>query len=280
MAATSPTRNADLGETLNSLVKWAWLGFMVLLIGIPLLIVVSASFTGKQAMFAGKPFLLPKDPTLEYWTESISGLVQPLLNSFLASLGSVILSLLIAVPGGYAFARTEFRYKEWLFYLVILALLFPIIILVMPIVDVFVGLGLFNNLPGLWISYQLMAAPFAIWILRDYFEGLPANLEEAAQVYGCTQFTAFRRVMLPLSLPGVVAVGFISFMIAWNEFLYTNMLTTGQGPRTAVVHLFVQTMGGERVLWGWLMTQAIIIGIPPAILYIFARRYLSNAFAF
>jgi multiple sugar transport system permease protein len=121
--------------------------------------------------------------------------------------------------------------------------------------------------------------PFAIWILRDFFEKLPANLEEAAQVYGCSQFQAFYKVILPLSLPAVMATAFLAFLVGWNDFLFSNMLTTGTGPRPAVVSLYLQTVGGESRYWGLVMSQALVVGLPPTALYLVARRYLTESFA-
>jgi len=105
------------------------------------------------------------------------------------------------------------------------------------------------------------------------------NLEEAAQVYGCTQFQAFVRVVLPLSAPALVAIAFLAFLIGWNDFLFANMLTTGEGPRPAVVQVFFTTQGGERIFWSWLMAGCLIVGTPPVVLYILGRRYLQEAFA-
>jgi len=97
-------------------------------------------------------------------------------------------------------------------------------------------------------------------------------------VYGCTPFGAFIRVILPLSIPGVLAVGFMAFLIAWNDFLFANMLLQTNN-ETAIVALFKSTQGGERTYWGRLMATTLIIGTPPTVLYMIARRHLTSAFA-
>jgi len=252
--------------------------FLMGLTLLPFLYALSVSFRTPGG-FYGAPVWIPSEITLEPWGRAIDGLSEPLKNSALIATGTAILSLVITIPGAYVFGRKEFPGKEIAFYLVILALLFPYILLVIPISDVWNELGLFNTIPGLWLAYQVFVTPFAIWILRDFFEKLPANLEEAAQVYGCTQFTAFARVILPLALPAIVAVGFLAFLTGWNDFLFANLLTTGNGPRPAVVYMFVVTSGGERQYWAQLMAEVLLIGAPPTVLYMVARRYLTSAFA-
>jgi ABC-type glycerol-3-phosphate transport system permease component len=258
--------------------KYLLLGVSLLLAVFPFVYVLSVSFRPPAELYTA-PHLLPRNPTLEPWQTAVDTLSGPLINSTIIAVGTAVLSLLITIPGAYVFGRKEFPGKRPMFYLVIMALLFPYILLVIPISDLWSELGLYNTIPGLWLAYQVFVTPFAIWILRDFFEQLPQNLEEAAQVYGCTQFGAFMRVVLPISMPAIVAVGFLAFLTGWNDFLFSNMLTTGTGPRPAVVSLFLSTAGSEQTLWTRLMAQTLIIGLPPTVLYIVARRKLSNALA-
>lgn len=245
----------------------------------PLLFVLSVSFRPPTEFFGQSVYLIPKEPTLQAWRDAFGILKQPLINSFLIATGTALLALLISIPGAYVFARKEFPGRQTGFYLILVALVFPYILLIIPITNTWAEIGLYNTIPGIWIAYQVLIVPFAIWILRDFFEELPTNLEEAAQVYGCTQFSAFYRVILPLSAPAVAAVGFVAFIVGWNDFLFSNMLTTGTGPRPAVVALFLSTVGGETTNWGLLMAESLIIGTPPTVLYLLSRRYLSEALA-
>ncbi|QCC49380.1 carbohydrate ABC transporter permease [Halobellus limi] len=263
------------------LYKIALYGTLVVLLAmalLPFIYALSISFRPYSEVF-GTVHWIPKNPTLDPWRTAFSDLATPLKNSFLIATGTAVLSLIITIPGAYVFGRKQFPGKDIAFYAIIVALLFPYILLIVPIVDIWNDFGLYNTIPGLWLAYQVFVTPFAIWILRDFFEGLPDNIEEAAQVYGCTQFSAFLRVILPLSMPAIIAVGFISFLVGWNDFLFANMLTTGSGPRPAVVQLFISTTGGEQTSWALLMAETILIGTPPTILYMISRRYLGNAFA-
>ena len=266
--------------TLHSLSVHLTTGFLLALILIPMFLIISVSFTPPSGFF-GQPNLIPTDPTLEAWKNGIQELKKPLMNSFIIASGTAILSLIISIPSAYVFGRKEFRGKKMAFYTVIISMLFPYLLLLIPISDLWDRLGLFNTYYGLWIAYQIFVTPFSIWILRDFFEKLPTNLEEAAMVYGCSQFSAFLRVILPMTAPALAAVGFLAFLTGWNDFLFANVLTIGNDIRPAVVTLYMQIGGGggERVYWGKLMVQSLIIGLPPTVLYIAAQSYLSDALA-
>jgi ABC-type glycerol-3-phosphate transport system permease component len=270
----------------TSLADWAWkavsYGFVLFLLGIiliPYTIVVFTSFTPSSAIFTSLN-LIPHNFTLEPWRRTFNTLAGPLLNSFLSASGTAILSLLISIPAAYVFGRKEFPGKEVGFYLIITALLFPYLILVIPYTTWWLEYGLYNTIFGLWIAYQSFVTPFAIWVLRDFFENLPANLEEAAQIYGLSQFSAFVRVILPLAGPAIIAVGFLSYLSGWNDFLFANLLTNSTGPQTAVVTLYSIVHAGEQIRWNVMMAAVLVVGTPPLALYLIARRYIGNAFTF
>ena len=119
--------------------------------------------------------------------------------------------------------------REPFFYMIVGTLIFPFILLIVPITITWIKIGLFDTFIGLWLAFQIFAVPYSMWILRGYFAQLPRYLEEAAMVYGCTQFQAFYRVMLPLAKPVIVSVLFLAFLQGWSDFLFSNMLTTGDG---------------------------------------------------
>lgn len=273
------TQEYDIVGVTVKATTYGVVGFLVLSNLIPLLFIVSVSFMSPNEFF-GAPHIVPHSPTLEAWTSGYTELKDNLVNSFLIGAGTAILALIITIPGAYAFARKEFYGKTAGFYAIISAMMFPYILLVIPIMDLWNDLGLYNTVFGMILAYQVFVTPFSIWILRDFFENLPKDIEEAAQVYGCTQFTAFLRVILPLAAPGIVAVGFLAFLTGWNDFLFANLLTTGTGPVPAVPVLYGTIGGGsgERVYWGKLMAETLIIGTPPTIIYLVARNYLESAF--
>ena len=269
---------ADRSSLAQKILAYGGLLFALLIVLVPYSYVALSAFKPPGEIFEVKWF--PDEWSLESWRYAIESVEfhKYILNSFFAGLGAAAIALLIAVPGGYIFGRKQFKGKETLFYFIILALLFPFVLLIVPLTISWIKVGLYDTMFGLWLSYQVFIIPFGLWILRGFFEELPASLEECAMVYGCTQFQAFYRVMLPLAKPVVVSLLFLSFLIGWNDFLFSNMLTTGDGPRTASVIIYVMAVGGERVEWEVLMVLTLIAGIPPVILYILAQRQLMKTF--
>lgn len=222
---------------------------------------------------------IPSSLTLETLSTAFDRVGDLLWNSVLISSGTMLVSMIIVIPSAYVFGRLEFTGKSTMFYLVLLIIMFPFVLLIIPIAETWFRLNLYNTIPGMWIAYQIFVAPFAIWVLRDYFAKLPVNLEESARVYGCTQFSAFLRVILPLAAPAIISVAFLSFLVAWNDFLMGSMLTDGTGPRPATVGLYLTIHGtAASVPWQLIMGETLIIGTPPTVLYLLARKSLSESF--
>lgn len=274
------TNELSMGRITIKATTYGVLTALVLMNLVPLIFIISVSFMSPTEFF-GAPHIIPNEPTLQAWTEAFTELGDNLVNSFLIATGTAVLSMAITIPGAYAFARKEFYGRKTGFYAIIVAMMFPYVLLVIPVMDLWNQFGLYNTIPGLILAYQIFVTPFAMWLLRDFFSKLPTGLEEAAQVYGCTQFSAFLRVILPLAAPGIIAVAFLAFLTGWNDFLFSNLLTTGTGPVPAVPVLYGTIGGGSgnRVYWGKLMAEALVIGLPPTVIYLTARNYLENAFA-
>ena len=270
---------ADRTSPGHRILGYLALFFVLGIVLIPYTYVGLSAFKSPMEMFDVKWF--PDEWSLEAWRYVIFDLQfqNYLFNSFLSGLGAAVIALIVAVPGAYVFGRKKFRGKEGFFYMITLAMLFPFMLLVVPMTIIWIKIGLFDTMAGLWIAYQVFIIPFGIWILRGFFAELPGSLEECAMVYGCTQFQAFYRVMLPLAKPVIISLLFLSFLIGWSDFLFSNMLTTGDGPRTGSVIIYNSAVGGERVEWELMMVMTLMAGIPPVILYILAQRQLMKTFS-
>ncbi|AHG02985.1 ABC transporter permease [Halobacterium sp. DL1] len=263
-------------QALTFLTYGLGIGIAVLCV-LPFLYMLSVVFRPSDQLWTVQ--LIPSSLTLTTLETSFGRVGDLLWNSVLISSGTMLVSLIIVIPSAYVFGRLDFKGKSTMFYLVLLIIMFPFVLLIIPIAESWFTLGLYNTVPGMWIAYQIFVAPFAIWVLRDYFAKLPLNLEESARIYGCTQFSAFRRVILPLAMPAIIAVAFLSFLVAWNDFLMGSMLTDGTGPRPAVVGLYLTIHGtSASVPWGLIMGETLIIGTPPTVLYLLARKSLSESF--
>ena len=271
--------HSDDRSTLGQkLLTYAVLALILALVLIPYSYVIVTAFKSPGEVF--ETSWVPEEFSVQAWIDvfRINDFHIYLWNSFLSGLGAAVLAIVISVPGAYVFARKEFPGREPFFYLIVGTLVFPFILLIVPITITWIQVGLFNSFLGLWLAFQIFAVPYSMWILRGYFAQMPRFLEEAAMVYGCTQFQAFYKVILPLAKPVIISVLFLAFLQGWSDFLFSNMLTTGDGPRTASVAIYVSSAGGERIEWEVLMVMTLITGIPPVILYMLAQKHIAKTF--
>jgi ABC-type glycerol-3-phosphate transport system permease component len=268
----------DRSGTGQKVLTYVSLAFLLALVMIPYGYVIVTAFKSPYDVYDVSWW--PSTFSLDSWREVFGtyNYERYLLNSLTAGIGSAVLAILIALPGAYIFARKDFRFREPFFYMIVGTLIFPFILLIVPVTITWIRVGLFNTYLGLWLAFQIFAVPYSMWILRGYFARMPRHLEEAAQVYGCTQFQAFYKVIVPLAKPVIISVLFLAFLQGWSDFLFSNMLTTGDGPRTASVAIYTSSAGGERVEWGPLMVMTLVTGIPPVILYMLSQRQLSKTF--
>src|SRR5918996_4665322 len=269
----------DRSTTLQKVLTYGTLFVVLALVMIPYSYVIVTAFKPPDDIYDISWW--PSEISFAAWRDvfAINHFHVYLFNSLIAGLGSAVLAVSIALPGAYIFARKEFPFREPFFYMIVGTLVFPFILLIVPITIAWIRFGLFDTFLGLWLAFQIFAVPYSMWILRGYFAKLPRHLEEAAMVYGCTQFQAFTRVIVPLARPVIISVLFLAFLQGWSDFLFSNMLTTGDGPRTASVAIYTSSAGGERVGWGPLMVMTLLTGIPPVILYMLAQKHLSKTFA-
>ena len=282
MSTSRLRRHLDVigdGVDVYDFLRWALTGLLSFAILMPLIYAFAVSFWSSFELYA-PPHLIPSSPTIRPWVLFLRDAGPYLMNSLLIAVGSSVLIISVAVPGAYAFARKEFAGRKMLFYLIVLIMLVPQVMIVVPTIQIIRWIGLYNTIPGIWLALMVGGMPIAVWILRDNFQKLPPNAEEAAQVYGCTQFGAFLRVILPLATPAIVAVAFLSFLSAWTEFLFSNMLTTSGGAQPVVVYLFSLMSPDAPIQWPYVMAGSFVVGIPPALFYLLAQRYLSESLEF
>ena len=276
------TRNRVLSGsriTFLDVVRWGITAILSIIIVAPVIYALSVSFRPRSEVY-GPVHLIPHEFTIEPYMAFFAESGRQLLNSLMVATGVSILILLIAIPGAYAFARLEFEGRKALFYAIVMIVLVPEVMLVVPVAQIIRWINLFDTITGLWLALLIGGMPIAIWILRDNFMRLPPNAEEAAMIYGCTQFSAFRKVVLPLATPAIVTVAFLSFLSAWTEFLFTNMLSTPGGAWTAIVVLFSFMNPDHAPNWPLLMAASFIISLPPIVFYALVRRSLQNALNF
>jgi multiple sugar transport system permease protein len=194
-------------------------------------------------------------------------------NSILVSVTSTLLATAIGTIGAYSLARLRFRGRAAMSSAVLITYLVPPSILFIPLYAQIRNLGLSNSLAGLVATYPSFTVPFVTWLLMGYFGSIPEELEEAAMIDGATRFGAFRRIILPLAAPGVLAAGLFAFTQAWNEFLYALVFITDARLRTLPVGL-ATFITGDVYGWGYLMAGAVLTTLPVIAAYAYLQRYM------
>jgi multiple sugar transport system permease protein len=194
-------------------------------------------------------------------------------NSVMVSLGTALCVTVVASGAGYAFSRFRFAGKNAVVFILLLTQMFPLVMLIAPIYRLMTPLGLTDNLLGLIIVYTAFNVPFATFLMQSFFDGIPTTLEESAMIDGCTRFQALRRVIFPLTLPGMAAtLGFV-FTAAWSELLFALMLINSEEKMTFAVGLLT-FVSKFSVDWGQMMAAAVLALIPACLFFAFIQRYL------
>jgi len=201
-----------------------------------------------------------------------SSIVASLVNSLVISVGALIVSLAVGVPAAYALARYRFRLRDTIAFTFLSFRFAPELLIIIPVFVIFRNLNLVDSYPGMIWIYQLITLPLVIWIVRGYFEDIPREVEEASRVDGCSWWGTFRRVAVPLAMPGIAAAALLAFIYAWNNFLFVLILG---GENTQTVTLAsLNFLGSESAVYGQ-MAAAVMVGIVPILaLSLYAQRFL------
>ena len=197
------------------------------------------------------------------------------LNSMIVATATTVISVAIATLGAYSLARLRFPGSEVLGRFVLLTYTVPSVLLLIPLFKIVVTLNLANNLIALVITYTTFSVPFCLWLLRSYFQSLPRDLEEAAMVDGASRLGALFRVILPLSIPGIVATGLFAFILSWNEFLFALVFTTTSDVKTLPIGVST-TFTAEQTATDWAvaMSASTLSAVPIFIIVLFLQRGL------
>jgi ABC-type glycerol-3-phosphate transport system permease component len=256
---------------------WTYLALLWLVVYclFPLAWMISTSLKPTEDTYVIPPLWIPPKPTLQSYRMilGIQNFAQYFLNSGIVSLSTTVLAMIFAGFAGYGFARFRFRGSRALMIFTLMTQMFPGILLVIPYFAVMSATGLLNTYPALVIAYTSFSLPFCTWMLKGFFDSIPAELDEAAMIDGCSRTSAFLRVILPLSAPGLVATAIFSFLVAWNEFLFAVVLTSTPDMYLVTVGI-ASNIGQFRVQWNDLMAASVLATLPTIILYAFLERYL------
>lgn len=254
---------------------------------IPLLWILATSFKAEDALANSEKNILgnfwPKDPTLENYelifTGGASDLFNPALrNSIIVCVIATFISVVLATFCAYAISRLDFPGKKLILTTALAVSFFPVIAMVTPLFNLWRQIGLFDTLPGLVIPYLSLTLPLSIWTLSAFFQAIPWEMEQAAQVDGATSWQAFRKVIAPLAAPGVFTTAIIAFFTAWNDFVFASNLTSSGASRTVPAALAFFTGASQFTQpTGAIAAAAVVVTIPVVILVLlFQKRIVAG----
>jgi multiple sugar transport system permease protein len=241
----------------------------------PLIWVLSTSLKPNTEAISFPPKLLPEDPTIENYLFVLTdpALARSLINSFIISIGSTTLSVAVSSLAGYAFARFEFKAKNVIMSVILGLFMIPIVINIIPLYTMLANFGLLNSLVALMLTFQILIIPLNILLMKNYFETIPKELEEAALIDGCSRLGVLRRVTIPLSMPGFAIAAVLSFRFSWNEFILPVVLANRSDSMVFQVALY-QFISLYRIDWGYLSAGITLSLIPVLVLMLTFQKQM------
>jgi ABC-type glycerol-3-phosphate transport system permease component len=249
------------------------LGLMVAVSLFPIVWGVVTSIKLPGDLVSYPPRWIPTAVTIEHYREVFlnSNMTRYFLNSLLVSGLTILLTLTIGMHGGYAASRGRFRGKAALLFIILATIMIPGISVLVPLYMLAARLHLLNTYLVLVLIYTAWQVPTVLWFMRGFFDAIPPELEEAAQVDGCSRLQAFYRVVLPLTQPGLAASAILVFVYVWNEFIIALTMSTKDDMRLIPVGLYfyISQFGVE---WGKLMAAVTVAILPIIVLFVILQR--------
>ncbi|NSB14473.1 carbohydrate ABC transporter permease [Clostridium beijerinckii] len=242
----------------------------------PIYWIIVSSFKTNAEIFASPPTFIPKDFTLSSYTDQFTGkssIIVTLGNSCKVAFASMILACILAIPAAYGLARFRMRGKKVFILIFLVTQMLPVALLLTPMFLVYKNLHLLDTLWAPILSDATISVPFVVLILRTYFLALPKELEDSAKIDGCNTFTAFTKIMLPISYPGLIMTGAFSFLYAWGDLAYSLTFLTSPEKRTMTASIY-NFMGKYGIQWNSIMAYGVLLVLPVVLIFIFLQKYI------
>jgi len=238
------------------------------------MVVTSVKPNAELLSRAGNPFWVFA-PTLAHFKKLIFDTPYPewLWNTVIVSVTSTFVSLACSVFAAYAIERLRFKGSRGVGFAIFLAYLVPPSILFIPLAAIVFKLGLFDTRWALILTYPTFLIPFSTWLLMGYFRSIPFELEECALIDGATRWQTLTKIILPLSVPGLISAGIFAFTLSWNEFIYALTFVSSSEVKTVPVGVVTELVEGDVYHWGALMAGALLGSLPVAVIYSFFVEY-------
>jgi len=277
MAATATTltpRRFRSKDLLAGVLTHGALIIAALIAIVPLLLIFFTSLKTETETFSTTISILPKVWRWDNYSYVLhDNFLTYLRNSIYVALLTMAIALCITLPAGYALSRFEFLGKQGVLLSFLVTQMFPAPLLLVPLYLLYVNFHLLNNVNGLVIAYATTALPFSVWMLKNFFDSIPKELDQAGLVDGLNVWGVFYRIVAPLTVPGIAVVAFYNFMNSWNEFMFANLFISSTDQQTLPISLHNYDFA-TGVHWPWLCADAILITLPVMFFFFWAQRYL------
>ena len=260
---------------------WLYVVLSVLLVAVltPFVWMILGGFKTDGELRQVPPTWWPQDPTLDNYTQLFAALDFGgfFLNSTVVAAFVTLGNLLFCSMVGYALAMLEFRGKQVIFGAVMITLMIPGVVTFVPLFVLVVNLGLANSLPGLILPF--LVSPFGVFLMRQYFSGMPRDLLEAGRIDGCGELGVFFRIYLPLAGPARATLGILTFLGSWNNFLWPLVVAATEDTYTLPVALALYSTGQNQTEYGLLLAGATVVVLPVLIVFTVFQRYFIAGIA-
>lgn len=230
-----------------------------------------------------------KKPT-DLWPQSVTGqhygmifnivgtnrtpILQFFLNSLITSGATIVLALVMAVMAAYVLSRYSFKLRKGILIGVLVTQMFPLVVLIIPLYILYNRLGLLNTYGGLIFAFVAFTLPFNIWMLKGYMDSVPKELDDAGRIDGCNRLQILTHVIVPVILPGVVAVACFAFLDAWNNLLFPMSLVNKINMKTLPAGMPIMFAGDFKHDWGGMMATSVLVSLPVVIVFVFLQRHM------
>ena len=241
----------------------------------PLLIIFFSSFKSEAEIFSQTTTLLPQIVDFSSYVDQFKNgnILRSFFNSFIIAIFSTVLSLMLSIPCAYGIARFKIPFKKSILLVFLMTQLLPTSLILTPLFIMFTKLKIINSYIGPIIATATISIPFTILIMRTIFIRMPKELEEAGKIDGCNPLQIFIKIFLPISKPGLITAASFSFIMAWNDLIFSMTFNNKENlrPMTAGIYHFITTYGTQ---WNRIMAYSVLLVLPVAIIFVLLQKYI------
>lgn len=247
---------------------------LVFIIVFPILWMIKISITPTSEVLEIPPRWIPSKINFSGYMDLLDrNFLRYYLNTIVVAFGTVIICLTVGILAAYSFSRFNYFGKNTLMVITLTTQMFPWALLIISLYLFFVKTSLLNNYFGLIIAHTTFALPLTIWIIKSYFDTIPKEIEESAEIDGCSKLRSLLTILIPMSYPGIMAAGIYTFLFSWNDFLFGLTLTTKDDMRILAPGMALTFIGQFQYRWVEMMAAAISVTVPVVIMFLFLQKY-------